>query len=64
MTTTSEVRSKTGLLLMGAGQELTSAAITRLQTFALTTGVVEPISVRMPHAARVPPADAPEAGTE
>jgi response regulator RpfG family c-di-GMP phosphodiesterase len=63
MTTNSEVRSRTGLLLMGVGQELTSAAITRLQTFALTTGVVEPISVRMPHAPRVPVAGAPEAGT-
>jgi len=63
MTTNSEVRSQTGLLLMGVGQELTSAAITRLRTFALITGVVEPISVRMPHAPRVPVAEGPEAGT-
>jgi hypothetical protein len=54
MTTNSEVRAKTGLLLMGAGQEITASAIARLQTFALTKGVVEPISVRMPHAGKVP----------
>jgi len=63
MITNSEVHSKSGLLLMGVGQELTAAAITRLRTFALTTGVVEPISVRMPHAPRVPVAEGPEAGT-
>jgi response regulator RpfG family c-di-GMP phosphodiesterase len=63
MTTNSEVHSKAGLLLMGVGQELTPSAITRLQTFALTTGVVEPISVRMPHAAKEPVPEALEAGT-
>jgi response regulator RpfG family c-di-GMP phosphodiesterase len=52
MTTNSDVRSKTGLLLMGTGQEITASAIARLRTFALTTGVVEPISVRMPDAGR------------
>ncbi|MGO9897535.1 MAG: HD domain-containing phosphohydrolase [Bryobacteraceae bacterium] len=62
MTTHSEVRAKSGLLLMGTGQEITASAIARLQTFALSTGVVEPISVRMPHARRVPKPVAVEVG--
>ncbi len=48
MTTNTGVYSKSGLLLMGAGQEITASAIARLQTFALTKGVAEPISVLMP----------------
>lgn len=62
MTTNRDVYSKTGLLLMGTGQEITASAIARLQTFALSTGVVEPISVRMPHARRVPKPVAVEVG--
>jgi len=54
MTTNSNVYSKAGLLLMGTGQEITASAIARLQTFALTTGVLVPISVRMPHNRRSP----------
>jgi hypothetical protein len=54
MTTNSDVRSKAGLLLMGTGQEITASAIARLQAFAITKGVDEPIGVRMPHASRSP----------
>ena len=52
MTTNGNVYSKAGLLLMGTDQEITASAIARLQTFALTTGVAVPISVRMPHSRR------------
>jgi response regulator RpfG family c-di-GMP phosphodiesterase len=54
MTTNANVYSKSGVLLMGTDQEITASAIARLQSFAHTTGVVVPISVRMPHARRVP----------
>jgi response regulator RpfG family c-di-GMP phosphodiesterase len=62
MTTNSNVYSKTGLLLMGTGQQITASAIARLQTFALTAGVVVPIGVRMPHIRRVPEPAAVAAG--
>jgi response regulator RpfG family c-di-GMP phosphodiesterase len=45
-----DVLSKTGLLLMGRGQEITDSAIVRLRTFAHTVGIIEPISVLVPHA--------------
>lgn len=54
MTTNANVYSKSGVLLMGPDQEITASAIARLQSFAHTTGVVVPISVRMPHTRRVP----------
>jgi response regulator RpfG family c-di-GMP phosphodiesterase len=44
-----DVRSKSGLLLLAQGQEVTDSAIARLKSFALTTGIVEPISVMLPH---------------
>jgi len=43
------VRSKSGLLLLANGQEVTDSAITRLKSSSWTTGVVEPISVIVPH---------------
>jgi len=46
-----DVRSKSGLLLLASGQEVTQSAIARLKSFSWTTGVVEPISVMMPHGA-------------
>ena len=58
MTTNCEVRSRNGVLLMGSGLELTASAIARLQTFAGTVGVAEPISVRMPHVHTEPVAPA------
>jgi CheY-like chemotaxis protein len=42
------VLSKTGLLLMAKGQEITASSIVRLQTFARTVGVVEPINIIVP----------------
>jgi response regulator RpfG family c-di-GMP phosphodiesterase len=44
-----DVLSKTGLLLLGKGQEITHSAIARLQSFARAGGIVEPISVLVPH---------------
>jgi CheY-like chemotaxis protein len=44
-----DVVSKTGLLLLGKGQEITHSAIARLRGFAVTIGVVEPINVLVPH---------------
>ena len=44
-----DVRSKSGLLLLANGQEVTDSAITRLKSSSWTTGVVEPISVIVPH---------------
>jgi len=43
------VRSKNGMLLLSKGQEIADSTIARLKTIALTVGVVEPISVLMPH---------------
>jgi len=43
-----DVKSKNGLLLLAKGQEVTDSAIARLQSFALTIGIVEPLSVRTP----------------
>ncbi len=41
-----EVRSRTGHLLLGQGQEITPSVIVRLQGFeASSAGVVEPLSV-------------------
>lgn len=47
-----DVRSRSGLLLLANGQEVTEPAIARLKSFAWTTGVVEPISVIVPHGDR------------
>jgi len=52
MITNCDVRSRTGLLLLAKGQEITESAIARLQTFAVTIGVVEPIGVILPHTER------------
>lgn len=49
-----DVFSKSGLLLLAKGQEVTASAIFRLQNFATTIGVVEPISVIAPFAAYIP----------
>jgi response regulator RpfG family c-di-GMP phosphodiesterase len=40
-----DVFSRTGLLLLAKGQEVTDSALARLATFAATVGIVEPISV-------------------
>ena len=47
-----DVRSKAGLLLLAQGQEVTDSAIERLKSFAFTRGIVEPISVIVPHVQR------------
>jgi response regulator RpfG family c-di-GMP phosphodiesterase len=44
-----DVRGKNGLLLLANGQEVTQSAIARLMSFSRTMGVVEPISVIVPH---------------
>src|SRR5579871_1725936 len=43
-----DVLSKSGLLLLAKGQEVTGSAIVRLHNFAATIGVEEPISVIVP----------------
>jgi CheY-like chemotaxis protein len=48
------VLSKTGLLLMAKGQEITPSSIVRLQTFARTVGIAEPISVIVPQREQQP----------
>jgi hypothetical protein len=48
MITHAGVHSKTGLLLLAKGQEITDSAIARLSSFASLFGVVEPISVTVP----------------
>lgn len=42
------IYSKTGLLLLAEGQEITDSAIARLNSFASLFGVIEPISVVVP----------------
>jgi len=54
-----DVRSKNGLLLLAAGQEVTESAIARLMSFSWTKGVVEPISVIVPHRVSRSPANPP-----
>ena len=46
------VHSKSGLLLLAKGQEVTASAILRLHNFAATVGVVEPIHVIDPFVPR------------
>ena len=48
MIVNADVLSKSGLLLLAKGQEVTGSAIVRLHNFAATIGVVEPISVIVP----------------
>lgn len=57
MITNSNVYSKTGLLIMGVGQEISASAFARLLTFGSTVGIVEPISVRMPRSKEAPQAE-------
>jgi response regulator RpfG family c-di-GMP phosphodiesterase len=45
MIVNADVRSKTGLLLLAKGQEVTDSVLARLGTFAITVGVIEPINV-------------------
>jgi response regulator RpfG family c-di-GMP phosphodiesterase len=57
-----DVRAKNGLLLLAKGQEITESAIARVQGFAVTVGVKEPIMVTMPRdGLRASSAAAPEA---
>ena len=56
MITNSDVYSRSGPLILGTGQVITASAIARLKTFAVTVGIVEPISVRVPNAAVSAPA--------
>jgi CheY-like chemotaxis protein len=53
----SAIYSKTGLLLLARGQEITESAIARLKSFASLFGIVEPISVivhQAPQTNRIP----------
>ena len=62
MVTNSEVYSKTGVLLMGIGQEITDSGLARLLTFSSTVGIEEPVSVRLTKKALQPeeqPAEVP-----
>lgn len=43
-----EIRGKNGILLYTKGQEVTDTLIERLRNFAVSTGVVQPISVLLP----------------
>jgi FixJ family two-component response regulator len=54
MVTNCDVFAKSGPLIMGTGQVITESAIARLKTFALTVGIVEPISVRLTNTEGVP----------
>ena len=46
------VYSKTGLVLLAKGQEVTDSAIARLNSFASLFGIIEPISVMVPQGER------------
>jgi response regulator RpfG family c-di-GMP phosphodiesterase len=48
MVTSKPVFAKNGLLLVGAGQEMAESAIARINGFARTLGVIEPITVTVP----------------
>ncbi|MBZ5577049.1 MAG: response regulator [Acidobacteriia bacterium] len=48
------VYSKTGLVLLAKGQEVTDSAIARLNSFASLFGVIEPISVTVPQEEQIP----------
>lgn len=43
-----EVRTKTGVLLMAVGQEVTKPILQRLSSFSRTVGVEEPVRMRIP----------------
>jgi hypothetical protein len=45
MITNCDVRSKTGILLLAKGHEITESALVCLRSFVSTVGVVEPVSV-------------------
>jgi response regulator RpfG family c-di-GMP phosphodiesterase len=49
MITNCDIRSRSGMLLLAKGQEIMDSTIARLRSFAVTVGVVEPISVLMPN---------------
>lgn len=49
MMVNSPIYSKSGLLLLAKGHEVTESAIARLESFASLFGIVEPISVTLPH---------------
>lgn len=56
-----DVLSKTGLLLMAKGQQITDSALARLSNFAQAVGVAEPISVILPHRSERKSADVSDA---
>jgi hypothetical protein len=56
MLVNADVFNRKGLLLVAKGQEVTEAAIARLNNCERAVGVMEPISVLIPNA---PPATAP-----
>lgn len=47
-----DVHGRNGLLVLGKGLEVTSSVIARLQSFARTSGIAEPLSVIVPRTAR------------
>ena len=49
------IYSRTGLLLLAKGQEVTESAIARLESFASLFGIVEPISVIVPQTSKRQP---------
>jgi len=49
-----DVKSKRGQLLVKKGQEVTSPVLERLRHWARTSGVVEPVNVRVPRLALAP----------
>jgi len=54
MIVSSGIRGRNSLLLLAEGHEITESAIARLNTFAGTIGIVEPISVRIPRSDPAP----------
>jgi response regulator RpfG family c-di-GMP phosphodiesterase len=50
MVVSADVQTKTGLLLLAKGQEVTFSVIARLRSFSRTVGVAEPICVSVPSA--------------
>ena len=51
MIITADVRGKNGVLVLAKGQEVTESVIARLQSFARTTGIFEPLRVVVPYGA-------------
>ena len=54
MVANQDICTRTGVLLLPKGEELTMPMIERLRGFAATVGISQPISVLIPHASHIP----------